>query len=51
MRIKHQFKIRDASPDCGEGDGVPKAGGQQAAADSRGSQGGKDELTSCRGTV
>ena len=51
----------------GQGDGVPKAGGQQAAADSQGSrtcvcastlwtggwhtQGMKDELTSCRGTV
>ena len=50
----------------GQGDGVPKAGHKQAAADSRGSrtcvcantfqgrwdtQGGKDELTSCRGTV
>ena len=50
----------------GQADGVPKAGRQQAAADSRGSepacvrapleggwhmQGEKDELTSCRGTV
>ena len=50
----------------GQGDGVPKACSQQAAADSRLSrtcvcantfssgvapQGGKDELTSCRGTV
>ena len=51
----------------GQGDGVPKAGPEQAAVDSRGSrtcvcaitlfveewhtQGGKDELTSCRGTV
>ena len=48
----------------GQGDGVPKAGVQQAAADSRGlrvckhlmlsgwhTQGRKDELTSCRGTV
>ena len=50
----------------GQGDGVPKAGLQQAAADSRGSRtcvecyhpryrggsaGGKDELTSCRGAV
>ena len=51
----------------GQGDGVPKAGRQQTAADSRGSrtcvcassffvlgwhtQGGKGELTSCRGTV
>ena len=51
----------------GQGEGVPKAGVQQAAADSRGSRtcvcaytfmlrggtrrGGKDELTSCRGTV
>ena len=53
-------------PDDGQGDGVPKACHQQAAADSRGSrtcvcantssagwhmQGEKDELTSCRGTV
>ena len=51
----------------GQGDGVPKAGFQQLASDSQGSrtcvcantfsyrvwhtQGGKDELTSCRGTV
>ena len=51
----------------GQGDGVPKAGAKQAAADSRGSrtcvcaitffergwhmQGWKDESTSCRGTV
>ena len=50
----------------GPGDGVPKAGRQQAAADSRGSRtcvcantfdlgvahaGVKDDLTSCRGTV
>ena len=51
----------------GQGDGVPKAGLQQAAADSQGSRtcvcaitfscgsgtrrGGNDELTSCRGTV
>ena len=51
----------------GQGDGAPKAGQEQAAAGSRGSrtcvcaitfsglvwhaQGGKDELTSCRGTV
>ena len=55
-----------SSQDRGQGDGVPKAGGQQAAADSRRSrtcvcantqtggwhmQGEKDELTSCRGTV
>ena len=54
-------------PRDGQGDGVPKACPKQAAADSRGSrtcvcvitlwytgwhtQGGKDELTSCRGTV
>ena len=52
---------------AGQGDGVSKAGLKQAAADSRGSrtcvcantfllrgwhtQGGKDESTSCRGTV
>ena len=51
---------------AGQGDGVPKAGLKQAAADSQGSrtcvcantfptgwhtQEGKDELTSCRGTV
>ena len=56
-----------AKPQPSQGDGVPKAGLQQEAADSRGSrtcvechhpcrsgwhtQGGKDELTSCRGTV
>ena len=60
-------KIRDASLHRGQGDGVPKAGGQQAAADSQGSRtcvcastlwtGGwhtqveKDEFSSCRGTV
>ena len=54
-------------PRDGQGDGVPKACLEQAAADSRGSrtcvcvstswkgrwhtQGWKDELTSCRGTV
>ena len=55
------------SNDSGQGDGVPKAGCQQAAADSRGSrtcmcanthcwtgwhtQGEKDELTSCSSTI
>ena len=55
------------SVSAGQGDGVPKAGLKQAAADSRGSrtcvcastlspvgwhtQGRKDELTSCSGTV
>ena len=57
---------RHALHQDGQGDGVPKAGLEQAAADSRGSQtcvcastfehgvahaGEKDELTSCRGTV
>ena len=59
--ILHKYSIG------GQEDGVPKAGQQQAAADSQGSQtcmcantlihfgvahaGVKDESTSCRGTV
>ena len=64
--IAEKMLLEFAESGHGQGDGVPKAGVQQAAADSRGSricvcantflQGGtrrgrKDELTSCRGTV
>ena len=64
--IAEEMLLEFAESGQGQGDGVPKAGVQQAAADSRGSpnlrvckhlsagwhtQGEKDELTSCRGTV
>ena len=67
FKKKVSLEMKAHKEDRGQGDGVPKAGGQQAAADSRGARtcvcvntfcervahAGErmDELTSCRGTV